>query len=68
MKVTYFSLVWLFLLLTAEKAKQNNAFVSPTAPYGDGGGWGTGYRDHGHPHAHTAPQPSSSEASVLQGP
>lgn len=68
MEVTYFSLVWLFLLLTAEKAKQNNTSVSSMAPDGDGGGRGTSYRDHGRPHAHMAPQPSSSEASVLQGP
>ncbi|CAN0563291.1 unnamed protein product [Rangifer tarandus platyrhynchus] len=52
----------------AEKAKQNNAFVSPTAPDGDGGGRGTGYRDHGRLHAHMAPQPSFSEARVLQRP
>ena len=59
--------MWLFLLLTAEKAKQN-MFVSPTAPEGDRGGQGTGYRDYGLRQAHVVPQPSSSEASVLQGP
>lgn len=67
MKVTYFSLVWLFLLLTAEKAKQNNAFVSPTAPTGMGedGGQATGtmaVHTHTRPPSPHPPRPVSSRA------